>query len=312
MISINQIHEAHRRIKPYIHNTQTLFSRTLNNMSKATLYFKCENFQRSGSFKIRGAANTVLQLSKKEISRGFVTASSGNHGAALSMISTEVGCSATIVMPKNTPKIKIENVERNGGNIIWCDPNQNSRDQILQKTLTETGGFLIHPYNDIRIIAGQATAALELINEYSDLDIIIAPVSGGGLLSGTLCTVKQMNPKIEVYGAEPYEADDTYRSMLSGRIESNLTTNTICDGLRAQVGVINFPIIKKNVESILRVKESSIIEAMRLCWECMKIIIEPSCAITLAAILNNKDIFEGQKVGLIISGGNVNLDALPW
>lgn len=312
MITINDIQSAHNRIRPFIHNTAVLTSTSLNNISESSLYFKCENFQKSGSFKIRGVANALLQVHKDHSSKGFVTASSGNHGAALSMVATYLGCNSTIVMPSNAPEIKIQNVKRNGGEIIWCKPNQNSRDQILQKTLDETGGILIHPYNDYRIIAGQATAALELIEKYKDLDMLVAPLGGGGLLSGTISSVKQINPRIQVYGAEPYQADDGYRSIISGRIQENLTTDTVCDGLRAQIGIIPFSIIKENVDAILRLKEDQIIEAMRFAWECLKIIIEPSCAITLAAILHNKQIFRGKKIGLIITGGNVDLDNLPW
>jgi len=308
----NEIQSAHNRIKPFIHNTPVLTNSSLNDLSNAELYFKCENFQKAGSFKIRGASNTVLQLSKDDLNRGVATASSGNHGAALSMAVTNLGGITKVVMPKNTPHIKIRNVKRNGGQIIWCEPNQASRDKTLTEVLDDTGSVLVHPYNDERIICGQGTAALELMEEYPDLDIIVTPVSGGGLLSGTLCYAKEKKKNIQVYGAEPIEADDAYRSLLSGKIQSNETTNTICDGLRAQIGTITFPIIREKVNGIIPISEDDIISTMQMIWERMKIIVEPSCSIVLAAVLNNKKIFSGKKVGLILSGGNVDLDQLPW
>ena len=289
-----------------------LTNSSLNKITDSELYFKCENFQKSGSFKFRGAINTVLQLTSQELDRGVVTASSGNHGAALSMAVSRLGINPKVVMPNNTPKVKIDNVKRNGGEIIWCEPDQASRDNVLNDILQQTGSILVHPYNDIRIIEGQGTSALELLEEYSDLDAIISPVSGGGLLSGTLCSAKGLNEKIMVYGAEPVEADDAYRSLANGNIQINKTTNTICDGLRAQIGTITFPIIKDKVEGILTITEEEIIHSMRLIWETMKIVVEPSCSITLAAVIKNKNLFKRKKIGLILSGGNVDLSNLPW
>ena len=215
-------------------------------------------------------------------------------------------------MPNNTSKIKVNNVERNGGEIIWCEPEQASRDTVLKALLDKTGAVLVHPYNDERIVTGQGTAAKELLEDYPELDMIVAPVSGGGLLGGTLCSAKEMNPDIKVYGAEPAEADDAYRSLQSGKIESNETINTICDGLRAQIGTVTFPIIKEKVDGIITVAEEDIIDSMRMIWERMKIIVEPSSSITFAAVLNDKEVFTGKKVGLILSGGNVDMDHLPW
>jgi len=312
LISLDNIYSAHKRIKPFIHNTAVLTSARINVLSGASLFFKCENFQKSGSFKIRGAANTILQLKKPELKKGIVTASSGNHGAAVSSIATKLGYSSTIVMPRNTAKVKVENVLRNGGNIIWCEPDQASRDETLKDILSNTNKALVHPYDDDRIIAGQATVVLELLEQETDLDIIIVPVSGGGLLSGSLSTSKQIKKKIKVYGAEPYGADDAYRSLISGKIEDNVITDTICDGLRAKLGLKTFPIIKENIDSIIRVRDKDIINAMRLSWECLKVIMEPSCAITLAVIFKNKSLFKNKKVGLVISGGNVDLGDLPW
>ena len=312
MPDLAEIREASIRISPFIHNTPVLTNSSLNKLTDSELFFKCENFQRSGSFKIRGATNTVLQLTSQELDRGVVTASSGNHGAALSMAVSRLGAKSKVVMPKNTPKVKVDNVKRNGGEIIWCESNQASRDKVLKNILQQTAYTLVHPYNDIRIIEGQGTVALELLEEYSDLDIIVSPVSGGGLLSGILCAAKSINKKIKIYGAEPTEADDTYRSIRKGEIQKNKTTNTICDGLRAQIGTITFPIIKEKVDGIITVEEKEIVDTMGMIWERLKIIIEPSCSITLAAVLKNKEIFQYKKVGLIMSGGNVDINHLPW
>ena len=312
MIELSEIRKARSRIKPFIHRTPVLTSSSLNNVIDSELYFKCENFQKSGSFKIRGAANTVLQLNSQELEKGVVTASSGNHGAALSMVVSRLGNSSIVVMPNNTPKVKVDNVIRNGGKVVWCEPNQVSREKILDDIIKQSNSILVHPYNDKRIIEGQGTVALEFLEQCPNLEIIVSPVSGGGLLSGTICSVKNLNKTIKIYGAEPKEADDTFRSIKSGTIQVNQSTNTICDGLRAQIGTITFPIIKDNVEGILIIEEQDVIDSMKLIWETMKIIVEPSCAITLAAILKNKRIFQGKKVGLIISGGNVDLKNLPW
>jgi len=312
MPTFQDIKNAHKRIRPFIHRTPVLTNSSLNKLSGADLYFKCENFQKVGSFKIRGATNTVLQLTDEELALGIVTASSGNHGAALCMAVSNRGGKTIVVMPNNTPKIKVDNVERNGGEIVWCEPIQASREKVLQEIMDETGAVLVHPYNDERIIAGQGTAAKELLEDYPDLERIVSPVSGGGLLSGTLCSAKEMKPGILVYGAEPAEADDAYRSLQSGEIQGNKTTNTICDGLRAQIGTITFPIIQEKVDGIITVTEDEIIHSMRLIWERMKIIVEPSSAITLSAILKRKELFKGKNVGLILSGGNVDLEDLPF
>ena len=312
MVTLKDIVLAHDRIRPFIHRTSVLTNNSLNDLSGASLFFKCENFQKAGSFKIRGATNTVERLSQDEIGRGVATTSSGNHGAALSMAVTRRGGKTKVVMPTNTPKIKVNNVERNGGEVIWCEPDQPSRERVLHELVDETGATVVHPYNDERIIAGQGTATKELLEDHPDLDMIISPVSGGGLLSGTLLAAKGINPDIKIYGAEPSEADDAYRSLEKGEIVANKTIDTICDGLRAQIGTITFPIIQAYVDGIITVSESEIIEAMKMVWERMKIIAEPSSVITLGALLNNKEMFAGKKVGLILSGGNVDLNQLPW
>ena len=312
MVTLKDIALAHDKIRPFIHRTSVLTNNSLDDLSGASLFFKCENFQKAGSFKIRGATNTVERLSQDEMGRGVATTSSGNHGAALSMAVTRRGGKTKVVMPTNTPKIKVNNVERNGGEVIWCEPDQPSRERVLHELVDETGATVVHPYNDERIIAGQGTATKELLEDHPDLDMIISPVSGGGLLSGTLLAAKGINPDIKIYGAEPSEADDAYRSLEKGEIVANKTIDTICDGLRAQIGTITFPIIQAHVDGIITVSESEIIEAMKMVWERMKIIAEPSSVITLGALLKNKEMFAGKEVGLILSGGNVDLNQLPW
>ena len=312
MVTLKDIQSAHNRIAPFIHRTPILTNKSLNELTGAELYFKCENFQKAGSFKIRGATNTVELLSQEELDRGVATTSSGNHGAALSMAVSRRNGKTKVVMPHNTPKIKVKNVERNGGEVIWCEPDQQSREKVLKDLVDETASTVVHPYNDERIVMGQGTAAKEFIEDQPDLDAIISPVSGGGLLSGTLISAKRMNPKIKVYGAEPLEADDTFLSLKKGEIVPNKTINTICDGLRAQIGTITFPIIQSHVQGVITLTENEIIESMKMIWERMKIIVEPSCSITLSAVLKSKELFLGKKVGLIISGGNVDLEKLPW
>ena len=312
MISIEKINEAHKRINSFIHRTPILKSTSLNILSGSDLYFKCENFQKAGSFKIRGALNAVSLLSKTELKKGISTTSSGNHGAALSMAGKMIGVTVTVVMPNNSPNVKVENVERNGGKIIWCDPNQQSREKTLRDIVKKTGSTVVHPYNDNRIIAGQGTVAKEMLEDIPNLDAIVSPLSGGGLLSGILCFSKQQSSKIKVYGAEPIEADDAYKSVKAGKIIPNKSTNTICDGLRAQIGSKTFPIVSNMCDQIIRLNEDEIIDSMKMIWDRMKIIVEPSCSIALAAILKNKYLFQGKKVGVVLSGGNVNLEQIPW
>jgi len=312
MVTLKDIEAAHERIRPLIHRTPVLTNNSLNELSGAELYFKCDNFQKAGSFKIRGATNTVEQLTIEELDRGVATTSSGNHGAALSMAVTRRGGKTKVVMPNNTPEIKINNVERNGGEVVWCEPEQESRESVLKELIEKTGAVVVHPYNDERIMAGQGTCAKELLEDHPELDVIVSPVSGGGLLSGTLLSSKPLKDDIQVFGAEPAEADDAYRSLKLGKIVPNETINTICDGLRAQIGGLTFPVISDLVDDIITVTEEEIIDSMRMIWERLKMIVEPSSSITLGAVLKNKDKFNGKKVGLIISGGNVDLDHLPW
>ncbi len=312
MLTLKDIASAHDRIRPYIHRTPVLTNNSLNEFTGANLFFKCENFQKAGSFKIRGATNTVELLTQDEIDKGVATTSSGNHGAALSMAVTRREGKTKVVMPHNTPKIKVDNVERNGGEVVWCEPDQSSREQVLADLVNESGATVVHPYNDERIIAGQGTCAKELLEDHPEIQIIVSPVSGGGLLSGTLLSAKEMNEQVSVYGAEPAEADDAYRSLQNGEIVPNDTINTICDGLRAQIGTITFPIIQKYVDEIITLSEDEILDSMKMIWERLKIIVEPSCSISLAAIIKNKNKFSGKNVGLIMSGGNVDLNQIPW
>ena len=312
MVTLKDIEAAHERIRPLIHRTPVFTNSSLNKLSGAELYFKCDNFQKAGSFKIRGATNTVEQLTIEELNRGVATTSSGNHGAALSMAVTRRGGTTKVVMPNNTPEIKVNNVERNGGEVVWCEPEQESRESVLKELIEKTGAVVVHPYNDERIMAGQGTCAKELLEDHPELDVIVSPVSGGGLLSGTLLSSKPLKDDIQVFGAEPAEADDAYRSLKLGKIVPNETINTICDGLRAQIGGLTFPVISDLVDDIITVTEEEIIDSMRMIWERLKMIVEPSSSITLGAVLKNKDKFNGKKVGLIISGGNVDLDHLPW
>ena len=312
MVTYNDIEKAHQRISDHIHNTPILTSDSLDNELGSNLFFKCENFQKTGSFKIRGATNSILQLNDTEIKNGIITTSSGNHGAAVAFIANKIGTSSKIIMPNNTPKNKIENVQRYGGEIFYCEPNIKSREDTLEKMIQKSGGSIIHPYNDEKIIAGQGTAAKELIEKVPNLDAIICPVSGGGLLSGTLLAAKNLKPGIKVFGAEPENADDTYRSILNNKIMSNETTDTIADGLRAQVGTVTFPIIKENVDKILLVSEEMIVSSMYMIWQRLKIIIEPSCSIVLAALMLNSNKFLNKKVGLILTGGNYDLKQIPW
>ena len=312
MLTLKDIELAHERIRPFIHRTPILTNSSLNKLAGAELFFKCENFQKAGSFKIRGATNTVELLSDSELKRGIATTSSGNHGAALSMAVSRRGGSTKVVMPHNTPKIKVENVKRNGGEVVWCEPDQKFRESVLNDVVEETAATVVHPYNDERIMAGQGTCAKEILEDVPTIDCIVSPVSGGGLLSGSLVAAKYMKNSVKVFGAEPEEADDAYQSLKQGKIVPNKTINTICDGLRAEIGSKTFPVIQNLVDEIIPVSEKDIIESLQMIWERMKIIVEPSCSISLALILKNKMMFKNKNVGLIMSGGNVDLNKLPW
>ena len=310
--SLDDIQVAHRRIAPFIHRTPVMTCAALDKMAGARLYFKCENLQKTGSFKIRGATNAILQLSAAEAARGVVTQSSGNHAAAVSRAAAARGVAAHIVMPKNAPVVKVKAVEGYGGVITFCEPTIEARDAASRRLLEETGGVMVHPYNDRRVIAGQGTAAIELLEDVPDLDMLLVPVSGGGLLSGNAVAATSLRPSVRVIGCEPANADDAYRSLKSKHIEKNATTDTIADGLRAQLCDLTFGIIRERVEEIARVTEQEIVEAMRLLWERMKLVVEPSAAVALAPAIARGIKADGKRVGVLISGGNVELSSLPF
>ncbi len=300
------IRAAHERIRPFTNRTPVLTCSTLSNMVGTSLSFKCENFQKVGAFKFRGACNAVFSLSDEEASRGVATHSSGNHAAALALAAAKRGTTARIVMPSNAPKIKVDAVKGYGGIITFCEPTLESRESTAAKVVQETGSAFIHPYNDYRIIAGQGTAALEFLEEIPDLDLILAPVGGGGLLSGTAIAAKELKSQIKVMGCEPKNADDAYRSKKAGYIIPSQNPHTIADGLRTSLGDKTFPIIRDLVDDILLVTEEEIVTAMRYIFERMKIVVEPSAAVPLAVLLSRQLDVTGKKVGVILSGGNVD------
>ena len=308
----NILETVHNRIKPYIHNTPVLTSQLLNTIANAEMYFKCENFQKMGAFKMRGAANAILNLTEAQKHKGVVTHSSGNFAQALSLAAKQIGVKAYIVMPRNAPQVKKDAVKTYAGIIIECEPNIKAREDEAKRVEIETGATFIHPSNNDDVIYGQGTAALELLKDYPDLDYIFTPVGGGGLLAGTILATQYFSSNCKIIAGEPAEADDAYRSLLSGIIEKNEASNTIADGLRTHLGDRNFPIIKNGVEEIIRVEESEIINALKLIWERMKIVAEPSSAVAFAAVLKHKKGLKRKKVGVIISGGNVDVSNLPF
>ncbi len=310
--TIDDVLEARERIKGHVKMTPVLTSSSIDEMTGASIFFKCENFQRVGAFKFRGACNAVFSLSEEEAKNGVATHSSGNHAQALALAARERGIKAYIVMPSTAPKVKVEGVRGYGGEIIFCEPTLEARERGLAEVIERTAAHFIHPYDDPRVIAGQATAALELVERIRDLDIVMAPVGGGGLLSGTSISVRTRSPGTAVYAAEPAGADDAYRSLKEGVLLPSVEPRTIADGLLTSLSALTFGIISSNVDEILRVDEENIILAMRHIWERMKVIVEPSAAVPLGAVLQHGNIFKGKRVGIILSGGNVDLTALPW
>jgi len=313
---------AHARIAARIHRTPVLTSTSLNAMTGAQLFFKCENLQKTGSFKIRGASNAILSLTEQEAARGIVTQSSGNHGAAVACAAAWRGIPAWIVMPRNAPAVKAKAILGYGGKVVFCEPTVTARKATCDRVQAETGAHLVHPYDDDRIIAGQATAATELLEESTDLDAVFAPVSGGGLLSGTCLGAKGIRADVRVFGCEPERADHAYRSLTTGTLQSQDSSDTIADGLRASLAPRTFAILRRHVERILLVSEDEIISAARLVWERMKIIIETSSAVAIAPLLRPGVVASLNlpkradaavpKLGVIFSGGNVDLSSLPW
>ena len=311
-LTLADIRAAHARIADKIHRTPVLTSATLDALCGAQLFFKCENFQKIGAFKARGATNAVFALTDAEAANGVATHSSGNHAAALARAARLRGIPAHIVMPSNAPKTKIESVRRNGGIIVFCEPTLVAREAACAKIIAETAARLVHPFDDYAVMAGQGTATLELLEQAPDLDLIIVPVGGGGLLCGTAVAAKGARPGIRVIAAEPAGADDAARSVAAGRLIPLEQAATIADGLRTSLSARTFTLIQQQVDGIVTVSEESIVAAMRRIWEVLKIIIEPSCAVPYAAIMEGKIDVSGKRVGIILTGGNVDLDALPW
>ena len=310
--TFSDIQKAHDRIRPFIHHTPVLTSQSINEIVGAELYFKCENLQKVGAFKFRGACNSVFALTEKESRNGVCTHSSGNHAAALALAARMRGIPAYIVMPNNAPEIKKKAVAGYGAQITYCEPTLAARESTLKQVAVETGATEIHPYNYFNVICGQGTVAKELIEEIGSLNIVMAPVGGGGLLSGTALSSKALLPHVQVIAAEPAGADDAFRSFQSKTLLPSVAPKTMADGLLTSLGSLTFPLIMNNVDQIVTVSEESIVQAMRMVWERMKIIIEPSSAVPLAAILENKLDVKGKKVGIILSGGNVDLGKLPF
>ena len=299
-------------IAPYIHRTPVLTSETFNQMLGAEIFFKCENLQKAGAFKFRGATHAVMTLSEQEAFRGVCTHSSGNHAQALALAARMRGIKAHIVMPENAPQIKVNAVKAYGGEITFCMPTLQAREATLKKVMEQTGAIEIHPYNDYRIIAGQASACAELLEEVEDLDLVIAPVGGGGLLSGTILSARYFSPGVKVMAAEPLQANDAWQSFKARKFIPSQNPLTIADGLKTSLGSLTFPIILNGAEEILTATEETIISTMKLIWERMKIVVEASGVLPLAVMFENKETFFGKRVGLILSGGNTDLNHIPW
>jgi len=310
--SQQDVQQAFERVVPHVHQTPVLTSRLLDELSGASIFFKCENFQKMGAFKMRGAINAILQLPQADRAKGVVTHSSGNFAQAVSLAAKNLGIPAHIVMPNNAPQVKKDAVISYGGIIYESEATIAARQTMASQIQDKTGATFLHPSNDIDVILGQGTAAIELLQKHPSLQCIITPVGGGGLLAGSALAAKYFGPSVNVYGGEPLNADDAYRSFHSGEIQYNSQVHTIADGLRTHLGDKNFPIIKTLVTDIIRVEEKEIIAAMKLLWERLKIIIEPSCAVPFAALLKDKKTFAGKKVGIVLSGGNVDLTSLPF
>lgn len=295
-----------------IHRTPVLRCSAIDELAGASLFFKCENFQKVGAFKMRGASSAALRLSSADRAKGLATHSSGNHAQAVALSAKLLGVPAYIVMPENAPAIKRAATQGYGAKVISCANTLEARESTLEQVVAETGATFIHPYNDYNVIAGQASCAKELLEDVDGLTALLAPIGGGGLISGTALSARAFSPGTKVYGAEPEEVDDAYRSFKSGQLQFNTSINTIADGLRTNLGDKTFDIIQRELEAIFTVSEAEIVQAMRLIWERMKIIIEPSCAVPLAALLRNRSVFEGQRVGIVLTGGNVDLSQLPF
>ena len=310
-LDFERILRAHARIEPYVRRTPVIRSERLDSLHGACLHFKCENLQAVGAFKARGAANAVFGMSGEAAARGVATHSSGNHAAALARAARLRGIAAHIVMPSDSPASKVANVEAQGGRITFCEPTLESRERTCARIVGETGAVFVHPYENFEVMAGQGTAALELIEDAGELDLLLCPVGGGGLLAGSAVAAKGMSPRLRVIGTEPGQADDATASFRAGGFVAR-PVNTIADGLRTMIGAPNLPIILRHVDDMVTVSEKGIIAAMRRLWEELKVIVEPSCAVPYAAILEGRIDVTGKQVGIILTGGNVDLDRLPW
>ena len=310
--TFDDVLEARERIKPYIHRTPVLTSSYFNQLTGAELFFKCENFQKAGAFKVRGASNAVFGLSEAQAAKGVATHSSGNHALSLSYAAGRRGIKASVVMPKTAPEAKKAAVRGYGGEVFECEPSTTAREAMLEQLITRTGADFVHPYNDHRVIAGQATCSLELIEDVGGLDAVVAPIGGGGMISGTCLTITNKSPQTAIYAAEPKNADDAYRSFHAGEIIEDDAPNTIADGLKVSLRPRTWHFVSKYVKGVLLASEEEIIEAMYLVWQRMKIVVEPSSSVALAAIIKNKEQFAGKRVGVILTGGNVDLKKLPW
>jgi len=311
--TLSDIQQAHEQIKDRIHRTPVLTNRQVDERSGCRVFFKCENFQRVGAFKFRGACNAVFSLADEEASNGVATHSSGNHAQAIALAARMRNIPAYIVMPENSPEVKKRAVAGYGAEITFCESTQEARESTLEKVVEKTGATFIHPYNDPRIIAGQGTSCLELLEDYPDLDIILVPVGGGGLASGTAIAASGIRPEVKVIGCEPEIADDAYLSLKTGELQPSKNTQTVADGLRTGLGELTFACLQKHLHGIVTVSEEEIVSAMRYIWERMNIIIEASCAVPVAALFNHKiENTSGKKIGIIITGGNVDLENLPW
>jgi threonine dehydratase len=310
--TFEDVKAAHKRIAPYIHRTPVLTSSYFNSLCGAELFFKCENFQKAGAFKVRGACNAVFGLSDEKAAKGVATHSSGNHALSLSYAAGRRGIKATVVMPHTAPEAKKAAVRGYGGEVLECEPSTAAREEMLEELVARTGADFVHPYNDHRVIAGQGTCSLELYQDIEALDAVVAPIGGGGMISGTCLTLSNLSPKTAIYAAEPKNADDVYRSFHAGKIVEDDSPQTVADGLKVSLRPRTWHFVSKYVTDVLLATEEEIIDAMYLTWQRMKIVIEPSSAVPLATILKNKSLFEGKRVGVILTGGNVDLKKLPW
>jgi len=310
--TIEDMIAARERIAPHVHRTPVLTSSFLNGLTGAELFFKCENLQKAGAFKARGASNAVFGLNDEQAARGVATHSSGNHGTCLSYAAGRRDIPCTVVMPKTAPQAKKDAVRGYGGRVVECQPSTSSREAVFAEVVAETGAEFVHPYNDWRVIAGQATCSAELIEQVEGLDAVVAPIGGGGMVSGTCLTLSNLAPGVRIYAAEPLNADDAARSFRAGHIIADDAPETVADGLKVPLKELTWHFVKDHVTDILTATEDEIVDAMKLIWKRMKIVMEPSSAVPLATIIKNRDIFAGQRVGIIITGGNVDLDKLPW